>query len=258
MKNPHLERIIEIINDDNESDKYPDPDTFDKDLSNLLISIVRDGSHRVCHNCNKPQSNLTCSACNWSLYCSKDCQRKHWKECHKQICKDFRDNRKAGSDIVEAFRAAGEIDEKDYIDNTDLRWKLFLAQAKAIGTISLITSVIYLMGEVRHAVGISYYDRERKEVQEVGRFIMTPVDKGESAMVRIQRGSGQISKKARAKVVNNLIEFIEQAKAKGLEVSGITFGRGIVDLVDDKAFADRLSEIDSANTMRIPSIQYAM
>lgn len=32
---------------------------------------------------------MTCSRCRQALYCSKDCQRSHWKKEHKKICKSY-------------------------------------------------------------------------------------------------------------------------------------------------------------------------
>ena len=44
-------------------------------------------SHQECANCKKAQSNLKkCGACGKVRYCSKECQRAHWKE-HKSNCK---------------------------------------------------------------------------------------------------------------------------------------------------------------------------
>jgi len=48
---------------------------------------------RNCCNCGKPANKmpggrlLTCSACQQVDYCSKDCQIAHWKEGHKNLCK---------------------------------------------------------------------------------------------------------------------------------------------------------------------------
>ena len=43
---------------------------------------------RHCLNCLKEVSaSLRCSRCRTALYCSKACQKKHWK-VHKNICED--------------------------------------------------------------------------------------------------------------------------------------------------------------------------
>ena len=45
---------------------------------------------KVCAFCNKVETASdffkTCSACKISIYCSKYCQKKHWKACHKETC----------------------------------------------------------------------------------------------------------------------------------------------------------------------------
>ena len=43
---------------------------------------------RTCHFCLKNQSIATCDACKYTRYCSKKCQREHWKD-HKRVCKEF-------------------------------------------------------------------------------------------------------------------------------------------------------------------------
>ena len=44
----------------------------------------------VCSNCSEPAGSATklsaCSRCSLVMYCSKDCQRAHWKANHKQHC----------------------------------------------------------------------------------------------------------------------------------------------------------------------------
>ena len=47
---------------------------------------------KVCGNCSAPEGNesapklLACARCGLVVYCSKDCQRAHWKANHKQHC----------------------------------------------------------------------------------------------------------------------------------------------------------------------------
>ena len=45
---------------------------------------------KTCAYCLAPQSNDTkvsdCSRCGLVAYCSKDCQRTHWKANHKSFC----------------------------------------------------------------------------------------------------------------------------------------------------------------------------
>jgi hypothetical protein len=60
-------------------------------------------AHYDCHGCGvaetKEKQYLQCSKCKQSRYCSKECQRSHWKE-HKDICKlvcKHRSSKKAGS-----------------------------------------------------------------------------------------------------------------------------------------------------------------
>ena len=40
----------------------------------------------LCMSCKENMAIVTCSACRFARYCSKDCQKNHWK-CHKPECK---------------------------------------------------------------------------------------------------------------------------------------------------------------------------
>jgi len=47
---------------------------------------------KVCDNCSAPEGSdcasklSACGRCGLVVYCSKDCQRAHWKVNHKQRC----------------------------------------------------------------------------------------------------------------------------------------------------------------------------
>lgn len=46
-------------------------------------------SHRVCFNCGQSESEpalKTCAKCSTALYCSRGCQKAHWK-IHKKECR---------------------------------------------------------------------------------------------------------------------------------------------------------------------------
>ncbi len=49
------------------------------------LAIIRTGENFVCFNCSKPGLE-SCVKCTSALYCSKDCQKLHWKSAHKFIC----------------------------------------------------------------------------------------------------------------------------------------------------------------------------
>lgn len=39
-----------------------------------------------CHNCSKIGNTLKCSKCKRARYCSRECQKSHWKAGHKKTC----------------------------------------------------------------------------------------------------------------------------------------------------------------------------
>ena len=64
----------------------------------------------TCTNCRQvpipPDKLRNCGGCLIPKYCSKDCQRAHWKSIHKYVCPDWRDFRKEYKESVAALRKA--------------------------------------------------------------------------------------------------------------------------------------------------------
>lgn len=49
------------------------------------LTIREHGAAAECPMCFKPAS-LKCGKCQSVFYCSEDCQKQHWKKCHKKAC----------------------------------------------------------------------------------------------------------------------------------------------------------------------------
>jgi len=65
-----------------------DDDDLNEELSNINIDNSRSSSNRNCLCCLKEvEGSSRCSKCRTALYCSRDCQLKHWP-VHKNICQD--------------------------------------------------------------------------------------------------------------------------------------------------------------------------
>jgi hypothetical protein len=67
--------------------------TNEKAVLYFQIDAVFSAGNQKCANCYKPECFLgegnhlmRCSNCHKVKYCSKDCQREHWKKAHKDQC----------------------------------------------------------------------------------------------------------------------------------------------------------------------------
>ena len=74
-----------------------------EDITSLWITLktselTNTDEYKLCHYCHKKPSKATCSRCNYTRYCSKDCQKTHWK-MHKTVCEEFADLLKKNSII---------------------------------------------------------------------------------------------------------------------------------------------------------------
>jgi len=80
-----------------------------------------DPSAEACSNCRAPKGSpgvpklSACSRCGLVLYCSRDCQRAHWKACHKECCvakadrvPQKQDSMGAHTDAASRVAASGE------------------------------------------------------------------------------------------------------------------------------------------------------
>jgi len=53
---------------------------------------VEGGAAEICANCPRP-GKKRCAACTIPWYCSKECQREHWKKAHRFECKVLQQQR---------------------------------------------------------------------------------------------------------------------------------------------------------------------
>ena len=63
-----------------------DDDNLNEEVSNMNIDSSRSSSNRNCLYClQKVEGCSRCSKCRTALYCSRECQLKHWP-VHKNSC----------------------------------------------------------------------------------------------------------------------------------------------------------------------------
>jgi hypothetical protein len=93
-----------------------------KGVEKKLPSLYR----KVCCFCQKPHATLVCSLCGFTRYCSRTCQRKHWRQDHKENCAKIkkwmtprRVNDKAYTKILCFFK---HMDEQNDLPPPSLRF----------------------------------------------------------------------------------------------------------------------------------------
>jgi len=99
LRDPDLVETIE---------KIFDPERYEEEVAERITRDLRLGirpiplppanlNHNVemktCDYCNVPESSdfklKECGRCHMVMYCSRDCQTKHWKEAHKAVCSNL-------------------------------------------------------------------------------------------------------------------------------------------------------------------------
>lgn len=66
----------------------------DEILEKKGSKMIGQSSMFVCANCLRTESEegkglKSCSKCLLTFYCSKECQKDHWKSAHKKECKEI-------------------------------------------------------------------------------------------------------------------------------------------------------------------------
>ena len=58
-----------------------------------LTQLLRQATKQHCAGCLKPiETRLRCGACGKTVYCSRSCQKKHWKLGHRELCGTWKAN----------------------------------------------------------------------------------------------------------------------------------------------------------------------
>lgn len=164
----------------------------------------------------------------------------------------------------------------------DRRVELFLAELQRWGrtntkdkggtgrtevNVHLQASVVWNLGCLRLQCAVTFFDFAKDGVAEVTGLVFHPVDEGDEAKRNLypaSGGSGTISLVAKAKVLDKITWFVEIAQSFGVEVSGLTYGRGLM-FMSEEAFKKsaemkKWEEIGRGGKklMMMPDSRYAM
>lgn len=93
--------------------------------------------YEKCAQCTEPASN-GCSRCKIVKYCSRECQRRHWKACHKASCERAREI---------CLREALKTNDGFLITPTECHTlSLALKQSDAIGSNHVVKCIAHYLG----------------------------------------------------------------------------------------------------------------
>lgn len=244
-------------------DRY-DPD-FDRELSDEMIMIAR--QNLGCFCCGKQDADRKCSRCKVATYCNRECQKKDWRHKtswrgpHKAECEVFCDNRAQDESIIFCLRSCCFITEEEFIAAVIMRREYFLSMISSLPNevyLHMQSSVIEILGTICLVGAVSFFDVDSEEVRFVKDMMIHSVeDATVDARAHLYNGSGTLSTATRTKVVAAWMEFAERAHYYGIRIQSITFGRGMLEFVDDENFKQKLSENGMHDVMCQPSTDYA-
>jgi hypothetical protein len=63
------------------------PDVLKKNRTNCRQQLVKSIRCFCCGETRSENDLSRCSGCRLAYYCNKKCQKKHWKNGHKKVCK---------------------------------------------------------------------------------------------------------------------------------------------------------------------------
>jgi hypothetical protein len=159
------------------------------------------------------------------------------------------------------LRSAGFIDEDHFEADTMARRELLFKQLSSLPTkppISVSSSVIKILGTIRIVGSISFYDEHAEQVREVSDVMIRTIDEATPELTsRLYHGSGTLSTEGRLDAIDEWNTFARHLKYHNLKLQSITFGRGMMDFVEDGDFVSLLKEIGFSNVMILPSTDYS-
>lgn len=237
---------------------------FDPEFDAVLNKKIILGYNTLigCFFCEKLGAKRICSACKVAVYCDRNCQRQAWRETHKDACNAFCYERDYGESIIHSMRSVEWMAEEDFMAAALARRELLLSMVSSMfgkkkAIVSVQSSVIEILGTIRLVGSLSFFDIHDEEFRLVHDALIHTVDEAtDETRAQINDGSGTISKDARVKAINAWLEFAKHLKEHDISLSGITFGRGMMDFVGDADFVSLLNEIGHPDVLTIPALEY--
>jgi len=220
-------------------------ENFDAELNNQLLTAAKEFELKqgLCVSCKKlgfcPPVLRVCTRCQVTPYCSKECQKRDWKEGpHKFICDTFVGNPKEFCMPLHLV-GVGSMTVKEMMECFDGRRKLFLDALKKakVRMIHLImganSTLIESENAVFFVVEASFF--ANGHLQQVNHILVRVVDQSEKAVSRINQESGRLLAAAKTTVLKELVALCKEFQEHGISVASMTYGRGLMHWQKDDA-----------------------
>jgi len=243
-----------------------------------LILIKKIRKFHGCFNSeecrNKNVSEMKqCSRCRFVIYCTRSCGASHWSE-HKPFCDWITSCRKDGNHhqnlipFMLTFTGCyfcGNLElEKEMEIYSDMFIEEMSKQNKKEITLTLCCvkddapdkdDIVRLIGE-GVVYDSSFMSSNSTHMRELNHILFYEVDSGPKAICGLYPdgygmagGSpGTIAESAKVRVVTRIVQFLVKLQRKGVKVTSMTCGRGLMWLPDDTEAKDKFDEAQLLGT----------
>jgi len=175
------------------------------------------------------------------------------------------------------MKGCGYIQDGVLLNEMKQRTDLFLLEAMRCsktgdvrGAFACQIAVVHQLGALRLVASATMWSKAKNGIIEIRHVLFDTVDEGEEARQLLYPGlpvmshypmdgdPGDLSKAARERVVEKMSAFVERVHVVGLEISGLTFGRGLMWLSHDQEAMDRIQGNEKGSLHWVPSTDYIM
>lgn len=261
---------------------------YAKEELQLVEKFRQDRNGGGCFYCGKKmEKRLKCGKCKIAIYCSRECQSKDWKEggtatmyngcrskAHKEDCKAWCYNVEAdtknGLDEHSAYTPISVLMRNvNFINEDDMQRDLLARQGLFFKEVARSYSAFdrgygfkknqisfqiccVAIPTVKFVALANFFDNQ-DTILTVSHVSVVDLGLGEEDVKNLMPDDdpdnpGDIPEHCREFVLTTLSNLVKSVHDNGLHVQGVTYGRGLMWLMDDQ-YNEKKEEIDEGNGM---------